>query len=67
MPIYTYECPKCKIMEDKFLKIEEATKYIEESCCICGASSVQFKKVPTAPSRFHLIGKGFYKETSKFD
>ena len=67
MPIYTYECPNCKIMEDKFLKIEEAPDFREDDCCMCGSNSVQFKKVPTAPSGFRLIGKGFYKETSKFD
>jgi len=67
MPIYTYECPECKVLEDKIFKAEERPDFLKEKCCICGEDGVDFKRVLTAPSGFRLQGKGVYKETSTFD
>lgn len=67
MPIYSYECPKCHIIEDKLMKLEERSEMIVQDCCLCGAKQVEFKNMVTAPSGFRLKGNGFYKKTSTFD
>lgn len=67
MPLYSYKCPKCGIVEDRMFKINERPDNIQSNCCLCGAKQVKFVRVPTAPSGFRLKGEGFYKKTSTFD
>lgn len=67
MPIYSYQCLNCKIIEDKLMKYEERLDKIRQDCCHCGKKNVDFIRIPTYPSGFRLEGKGFYKKTSTFD
>ena len=67
MPMFSYQCPNCKVVEDKLFKTEERPEFIEKDCCICGVKDVRFERVLTKPSGFRLKGKGFYKKTSTFD
>lgn len=67
MPIYSYKCPKCHMIEDKIFKANERPEKITSDCCLCGTKNVEFIRVLTSPSGFRLKGEGFYKKTSTFD
>jgi putative FmdB family regulatory protein len=67
MPIYTYRCTVCKMMEDKLIKRDERPDEIVQDCCFCHSKGVKFERIVTAPSGFRFQGEGFYKKTSNFD
>lgn len=67
MPIYSYECPVCKTIEDKIFNPNERPEKIKMTCCLCGSTNVEFVRIVTSPSGFRLKGEGFYKKTSTFD
>ena len=67
MPIYSFQCQHCEIIEDKLLKLEERVNSYKETCCICGQKDVEFKRVPSTGTSFRIKGKGVYKKTSSFD
>lgn len=53
MPIYDYECTKCKVLEEKMVKSGDEPHF----CPVCGEQMV---KLIGAPS-FQLLGTGWYK------
>jgi len=66
MPVYVFECPKCKTMLEKRFKIAEMPDSVVSDCCICDKKDVEFKRILT-PSSFRIRGDGVYKPTSKLD
>lgn len=67
MPIYSYQCEHCDIIEDKLSKIEDRVDSYVDDCCICGEKGVKFTRITPRSGGFRIKGKGVYKETSTFD
>jgi len=56
MPVYEYECPKCKIIIDVFDKINNKNHIIK-----CRKCKVSMKKI-ISKNNFYLKGSGWAKD-----
>lgn len=58
MPVYTFQCPKCKACFESLIRLEDYEKGPNPSCTVCN-SILERAYFPRDMPAFNLVGKGF--------